>query len=291
VRPTCFTMSPPTGHFYARWDDTDGVSVVWEGMDLMDLGLYLRPDDLDVNGDPIDPCTAGLYNMAMAPETITEVVLHPDTATISHIGTFRADWAFNLQLSAMDWSTEGLSAPTLHHVTYQGCRPASISRRAAELYAGRIDLDLLREDTPGSLCSFERPSMELKARWEYPDLGDHITSPAFAPRGAAPGSYTGGEPGGHDGYVVQPVCNDDGFRVELFDAADVGAGPIATLAGTNRETIPLVLHAAWMPAFGELADAERLRFSDELSAEALASVPDELQRAVLAVADECDHLS
>ncbi len=74
VRPTCFTMSPPTGHYYARWDDTDGVSVVWEGMDLMDLGLYMRPDDLDVNGNPVDPGVAGLYNMAMAPETITEVV-------------------------------------------------------------------------------------------------------------------------------------------------------------------------------------------------------------------------
>jgi hypothetical protein len=290
VTPICFTMSPPTGHYYARWDDTDGVSVVWEGMDVMDLGLYLRPDDLDVNGNPIDPAAVGLYNMAMVPETITEVVFDPDSATISHVGTFRSEWAFNLQLSAMDWSTEGMTAPTLHHVTYQGCRPGNVSQRAAAMYADRIDVDLLREDTPGSLCSFERPSMELKARWEYPDVADHITSPTFAPRGAAPGSYVGGEPGGHDGYVVQPVCNDAGFRVELFDAADVSAGPIATLAGTNRETIPLVLHSAWMPAVHELADAERLRFSDELDADSLASIPAELRPAVHAVAEECDAL-
>ena len=77
-------------------------------------------------------------------------------------------------------------------------------------------------------------------------------------------------------------------RVEVFDAASVGAGPIATLAGTNRETIPLVLHSAWTPAYHELADAERLRFSDEVTAETLASVPDELHAAVHAVADECD---
>ncbi|MFN7150415.1 MAG: carotenoid oxygenase family protein [Microthrixaceae bacterium] len=290
LTPICFTMSPPTGHYYARWDDSDGISVVWEGMDVMDLGLYLRPDDLDVNGNPIDPAAVGLYNMAMVPETITEVVFDPDSAMISHVGTFRSEWGFNLQLSAMDWSTEGMSAPTLHHVTYQGCRPGNVSQRAAAMYADRIDLDLLREDTPGSLCSFERPSMELKSRWEYPDVADHITSPTFAPRGAAPGSYVGGEPGGHDGYVVQPVCNDAGFRVELFDAADVSAGPIATLAGTNRETIPLVLHSAWMPAFHELADAERLRFSDELDADSLASVPAELHAAVHAVAEECDDL-
>ena len=80
IQPTCFTMAPPAGHYYARWDDSDGVSVVWEGMDLMDLGLYLRPDDLDVNGNAVDPAVVGLYNMAMAPETITEVVFDPESA-------------------------------------------------------------------------------------------------------------------------------------------------------------------------------------------------------------------
>ena len=290
VSPVCFTMSPPTGHYYARWDDTDGISVVWEGMDLMDLGLYLRPDDLDVNGDPVDPGVVGLYNMAMAPETITEVIFDPDSGKVLEQGLFKQDWTFNLQLSAMDWSTEGMSAPTLHHVTYQGCRPGNISQRAARLYEGRIDLDQVREDTPGALCSFERGSMELKARWEDPDVSDHITSPAFAPRGAPRGTYAGGQPGGHDGYVVQPVCNDNGFRVEVFDAANVSAGPVATLMGTSKECIPAVLHSAWMPAFHELADAERLHFSDELSDERMASVPEELQPAVHAVAEECDTL-
>ena len=160
ITPTCFTMAPPSGHYYARWDDTDGISVVWEGMDLMDLGLYLRPDDVDVNGHPVDPAVAGLYNMAMAPETITEVVFDPESGKVLERGLFKEDWTFNLQLSAMDWSTEGMSSPTLHHVDYQGCRPGSISARAATLYEGRIDLDLLREETPGALCSFERGSMD-----------------------------------------------------------------------------------------------------------------------------------
>ena len=290
VKPVCFTMSPPTGHYYARWDDTDGVSVVWEGMDLMDLGLYMRADDLDVNGNPVDPGVVGLYNMAMAPETITEVIFDPESGKVLEQGLFKQDWTFNLQLSAMDWSTEGMSAPTLHHVTYQGCRPGNISQRAARLYEGRIDLDQVREDTPGALCSFERPSMELKGRWEYSDLSDHITSPAFAPRGAPAGSYAGGEPGGHDGYVIQPVCNDNGFRVDVFDAANVSAGPVATLAGTKKECIPLVLHSAWMPTFHGLADAERLRFSDELSDERMASVPEEFHSAIRDVAAECDAL-
>lgn len=132
----------------------------------------------------------------------------------------------------------------------------------------------------------------LKARWEYPDTSDHITSPTFAPRdvGALAGasSYAGREPGGHDGYVVVPVCNDDGLRVDVFDASRVGDGPITTLMGTNRETIPFVLHSAWSLANNDLVDAERLTFSSELTPEAMAKVPEELRPAVLEVAAELD---
>ena len=294
VTPIQVMMSPSAGHYYARWDDGDGISVLWEGMDLMDLGLYMKPGDLDVNGIPVDPAVVGLYNMAMAPETIVEVVFEPETAKVLERGHYREDWTFNLQLSAMDWSTEGLSKPTLHHVSYQGCRPGNISQRASELYAGRIDLDLAGRETPGALATFERGSMELKARWEYSDLGDHITSPTFAPRdvGKDPSasSYAGGEPGGHDGYVVQPVQNDTGFRIELFDAAAVSNGPIAVLAGTNKECVPMVLHSAWMPVSDQLADVERLRFSDEITPERLAGVPAELHPAIHQVAETCDHL-
>ncbi|HUW04579.1 MAG TPA: carotenoid oxygenase family protein [Acidimicrobiales bacterium] len=294
VKPVCFTMSPPNGHYYARWDDSDGISVVWEGMDLMDLAMYMRPDDLDVNGNPVDPGAVGLYNMAMAPETIVEVQFDPESGKVLEQGLFKQDWTWNLQLSAMDWSVEGMSKPTLHHVTYQGCRPGNISQRAAKLYEGRIDLDQVREETPGALCSFDRGSMELKAKWEYANTSDHITSPAFAPRDlgadANASSYAGGEPGGHDGYVIQPICSDDGFRVDLFDAARVGDGPIATLKSVNNECAPLILHAGWMPARTELVDAERLRFSDELDDARMSSVPEELRASIREVAEECDAL-
>ncbi|MCB1014032.1 MAG: carotenoid oxygenase family protein [Acidimicrobiales bacterium] len=292
VTPSCFTVSPPNGHFYARYDDTDGISVVWEGMDLMDLALYVRPDDVDVHGAPVPPASVGLYNMAMAPETIAEVVFDPESGKLLDQGRCREDWTFNLQLSAMDWSTEGMSAPTLHHVSYQGCRPGRVTARAARLYEGRIDLDDVAEETPGYLATFERGSMALKSRWEYADTSDLITSPTFAPRsnGADPSAsaYAGGEPGGHDGYVVQPVLSDDGFRVELFDAAQVGAGPIAVLEGTANECVPLLLHSAWMPTVDELADADRLRFSDELTEARLAGLDDDQRRVVAAVAEELD---
>jgi len=286
-------MSPPNGHYYARYDDSDGISVVWEGMDLMDLALYMKPGDKDVNGNPVDPAAVGLYNMAMAPETITEITFEPESGKVIEQGVHKDDWTFNLQLSGMDWSLQGLSHPTLHHVTYQGCRPGNISERAARMYEGRIDLDQVREETPGYLATFERGSMELKSRWEYADTSEHITSPTFAPRRAGEGtsdSYEGPAAGGHDGYVVQPVLSDSGIRIDLFDAANVGAGPIATLKGTNNETVPVVLHSAWMPQATGRVDADRLRFSDELSEERMASVPEEFHASIREVAAECDQL-
>jgi hypothetical protein len=292
VAPICFTVAPPNGHFYARYDDSEGISVVWEGMDLMDLALYLRPDDVDIHGNPIKPSDVGLYSMAMSPETITEIVFDPDTGRVIERGRCREDWTINLQLSAMDWSTEGMTAPTLHHVVYQGCRPSRITRRAATLYEGRIDLGAVAEETPGYLATFERGSMELKSRFEYPDTSELISSPTFAPRSvgsnADASSYAGSDPGGHDGYVVQPVLSDNGFRVDLFDAADVGAGPVATLRGTQQQCVPLMLHSAWMPTSDTLVDAERLRFSDELTPEKLAALDDDQRRVVARIAEELD---
>lgn len=292
VKPVCFQASPPNGHFYARYDDSDGISCVWEGMDLMDLALYVKPDDRDVLGNRVNPASVGLYNMSMSPETIMEVVFEPETGKVLERGVFREDWTFNLQLSAMDWTLDGLSAPTLHHVNFQGCRPGRVVERAAKLYADRIDVSLLAEETPGYLATFARGSMELKSRWEYPDTSELITSPTFAPRGPGSGPtgsrYEGGEPGGHDGYVVQPVLSDDGIRIDLFDAANVGAGPIAQLRGTNRECVPLMLHSAWMPTYDDLADAERLRFSDEVTDARLATLDDDQRSVVRRVAADLD---
>lgn len=279
VTPTTFIMAPPAGHYYAKYDDSDGVSIIWEGMDVMDLAMYLRPDDRDVNGNPIAPSSAGLYNMAMAPETVVEVRCDPETGNVKDLGRFREDWGFNLQLSGMDWSYEGLTSPTLHHIAFQGCRPGRISQRAATLYADRIDTKLLREDTPGVLATFQRGSADLVTSWEYSNVEDLITSPTFVPRTDTSRSdqspWTGVDPGGHSGWIVQPVFNDNGFRVELFDAAKVGAGPIATLSTPNGQCVPLLLHSAWMPITPELADADRLTFAEEAVGERWESVPEE----------------
>ena len=135
------------------------------------------------------------------------------------------------------------------------------------------------------------PDLEVTAEWELAQ-DDFPTSPIFVPRdpGADPAKsrYAGSDPGGHDGWVVVPIVNDDGFRVEVFDAADVGAGPVAVAAKPGM-VVPFVLHSAWMPrAVSTAGDGRhRNRFADEL--ERIGELPDDLAAVVTQVADDLDQ--
>lgn len=291
-----FPLSPSTGHFYARYEDRDGIRVLFEHMDRTDLGIHLRADDIDALGRPMDPALAGFYNMAMSPSSVSEVTFDPVAGTATCDVIVREDWGWCHQLSAMDWSTEGISDPTLHHIVFQGFRPGAVSQRALAAYGDRIDRSLFPGDeTPAHLVSLVRGSLDVSSMYEFPSLGDLPSSPAFAPRGTGAGAgrsrYAGVEPGGHDGWVVCPVLSDDGFRVEVFDAASVGSGPVATLGTSDGTCLPFLLHSAWAPVAVRAPELERLRFSDEVRPEALAGLTDDQADAVRRVAADLDEVA
>ena len=83
-----------------------------------------------------------------------------------------------------------------------------------------------------------------------------------------------------------PILNDDGFRVEVFDAADVGRGPLAVRRQPGMH-VPFVLHAAWMPAGRLVARTPATRFADEL--DRVGELPDDLADVVLEVASDLDE--
>ncbi len=287
-----FTMGPPAGHYYGVWDDRDGIRVVFEHMDMLDLAFPINKADQDRNGNSVDPAHAGLYSMNLAPSTLSEATIDPESGTlIDTVSARNPDWGWNLQLSAMDWSTEGMTSPTLHHVVYHGCRPGNIVRRSLDWYADRIDESIIpTDDTPGVLASFRRGSLDLADSYEYGDVGDFISSPTFVPRdpGVGGSRYAGSDPGGHDGYVVVQVQNDDGFGVDVFDAAAVGKGPVATAKAPNGTCVSLLLHSGWLHRAVEAPDAERLRFSDELTDAAMGPLDDHAADVARRVAADLD---
>jgi len=193
------------------------------------------------------------------------------------------------QLNAMDWSTEGRTAPTLHHTVHQGFRPEAITQRMLALYGDRVDRSLFPpEETPPLLASMSTDDMCLTGHHEFA-MDDFPTSPIFVPRdpGADPkrSSYAGSDPGGHDGFIVVPVVNDDGFRVEVFDAHDVGRGSRCTIAERGM-TLPFVLHSAWMPRAVSSSEGTGVRFSDEL--DRIDELPDDLAQVARQVAADLD---
>jgi all-trans-8'-apo-beta-carotenal 15,15'-oxygenase len=293
VAATTLRVGPEVMHYYARYDDTDGIRILFAHTRDVDLAYWVRPDDTDALGRPVDPALAGMYNHPMSPGRVAVLELDPTTGTVTDRAAVEDHDAFWVtQLEAMDWSTEGMSRPTVHHQMFTGFRPEVIVERAIAPYEaeGRVDRSRFpATETPSVLASFERDTMKPTAVWQYP-LDDYATSPCFVPRhpGADPGRsrYAGSDPGGHDGYVVTFVHNDAGFRVEVFDAAGVDDGPVATLVAPAGRTVPFLLHSAWMPRAVPAPEVDRLRLADELTDDHLAALPADLAATARALRDE-----
>ena len=283
-----FRVAPEMNHYYATYDDTDGIRVMFEHTENADIAMTQGPGDLDALGRACDPALHGLYGFPMSPDRTTLLEFHPGSAKVTHHAELRdPERLWTRQLNAMDWSTEGLSRPTSHHMVNQGWRPEAVTQKMLNLYKDRVDRSLWpAEETLPMVVTAERDELTVTSEYELA-MDDFPTSPIFVPRGVGgdgdQSRYAGTEPGGHDGWVVVPVMNDSGFRVEVFDAANVGRGPVATLAKPGM-TVPFVLHSAWMPRAVAADDRARHRFSDEL--ERVCELPEDLASAVLDVARE-----
>lgn len=281
VPATTAVIAPEINHYYATFDDSDGIAVLFEHVADADIAMTQQPGDTDVLGRPCDPALQGMYGLPMSPDLTSLVVYDPETGEVRHRADQRdPERLWTRQLNAMDWSAPGRERPTVHHTVHQGWRPEGITTKMLALYADRVDTGLFpASETEPLLVTSSMPDLDITHTWAW-DLDDFPSSPIYAAR-------TGGsEPGGHDGYVVVPIMNDDGFRVEVFDAADVSAGPLATLA-TPGFTVPFVLHSAWVPAVGPAPDAERVRFADEL--DRIDELDDDLAAVAREVARELDE--
>jgi len=276
-----FALAPEMNHYYAHWDDRDGVTVLFEHTENADLAMAQGPGDVDALGRPCDPALHGLYGMPMSPDRTRLVRFDPEGGAVRQLAELRRpELLWNRQLNAMDWSREGLERRTRHHMVYQGFRPEGVTQAMLHVYRERVDRSLWpAEETPALVVSVDANDLRITAIATF-GAEDFPSSPIFVQRAG------GGEPGGHDGYVVVPVLHDAGFRMECYDAADVGKGPLATLAHRGA-TLPFLLHAAWMPRAVTAPEAERHRFSSEL--ERIGELPDDLAAAAREVARELDE--
>ena len=133
-----FELAPEMNHYYADYDDTAGIRVLFEHTENADIAMSQRPGDVDAAGRPCDPALAGLYGFPMSPDRTVTVEFDPTDGSVREHAQLRdPSWLWNRQLNAMDWSTEGRLRPTAHHMLYQGWRPEGVTQRMLALYRDR----------------------------------------------------------------------------------------------------------------------------------------------------------
>ncbi|GAA2796281.1 carotenoid oxygenase family protein [Nonomuraea dietziae] len=85
VRGSVFRLAPEVNHFYAAYDDSAGIRVVMEHTPGVDIGMYLREDDVDAFGRPIDPALRGMYCHGMSPALTTVLEFDPVKGTVTDV--------------------------------------------------------------------------------------------------------------------------------------------------------------------------------------------------------------
>ena len=291
VQCHAYALAPEMNHYYAAYDDTDGVVVLFEHTQNADIAMAARVGDLDAWGRLVDPALAGLYGFPMTPTKTSMQRFDPDTGERWEMAMlYEPDHLYSRQLSAFDWSHEGWLAPEAFHSVYHGFRPEAIVQRMLDLYGERVDRGKLpTEETPALIASHHWDGLTPFSEYVYSDLGDLPSSPIFVPE--APGTagrsaHGGAGPGGRRGWVVVPVMSDAGFRVEIFAADSVGSGPVCTLS-SPRHSVPFILHSAWMPRAVSAPGCERTRFAEDLAR--VDELPDDLAGTARQVAHDLDH--
>ncbi len=286
-----YELAPEMNHYYAQWDDSDGVVVLFEHTQNADIAMAAREGDIDAWGRPVHKDLAGLYGFAMTPTRTSMHRFDPDTGVRKEMAMmYEPQRFYSRQLSAFDWSYEGWAQPAAFHSVYHGFRPEAVNQRMLDLYKDRVDRGLLpTEEMHSSIATHSWDGLHTISDYVYSDLSDLPTSPIFVPRNAhtTTGSrHSGDQPGGLNGWVVVPVLSDRGFRVEIFDAVNVGAGPVCVLSSPHH-AVPFVLHSAWTPRAVTAPSVDRTRFSEELSR--VGELPDDLAAAAQEVARELDE--
>jgi len=264
-----YELAPEMNHYYAQYDDADGVVVMFEHTENEDIAMAQRAGDIDAWGRECDPRLAGLYGFAMTPARTSMHRFDPESGERKELAMmFDPERFHTRQLSAFDWSAEGWHRPEAVHTVYHGFRPEAVVQRMLDLYADRVDRSLLPAEESGcSLATHSWDGLHTISSYDWRDIDDFASSPIFVPKSparSAGSSHAGRQPGGLCGWVVVPVLSDAGFRIEVFDAANVGGGPVCTLASAGHR-VPFILHSAWTPALGSAPDIERTHFCDDLA--------------------------
>lgn len=269
----------PSGHLSVDYDNPDGnVRVFLEHIPIQDLMVMARRDEYShATGGLIDANYEGLVTIAVQPGCVGRYVVDGETGDV-----LDQDLAWDERFWGAVLATKDESTPRARArqgdlwYTSMGFDPAIVPETWWRLYAD-ADLhrivdphDLPDHALPAGLARFDREAMKVAEVFEF-EPGAFPHPPTFVPRRGAT------DP--DDGYVVCIVHCDSPKEVWVFDARDIGRGPLAKATAKDFNP-PLLLHSCWMPPRpGRRPSSYRIPLSTDIRT-ALAGTPGHVKRLV-----------
>jgi hypothetical protein len=246
VQATEVRIPMPTGHLWVDAEEADGLlRVVLQHIPLADLMITVTHESRDHRmGAVFDPAYEGWIAQSVQPSVIGRYLIDPATGVVKDeaIAT-DVDRLWGGILGTTDVAHPAARAH-LGRLWYAGVGfdPDLVPEEWWRLYGTATDgivapSELPDRALPGTLARFDVDEMAVSDVWSYPN-GSFPSPPTFVPRAGAT------EP--EDGYVVVVVHQDGPKEVQVFDAADLGSGPVAR-AGSATFNPNLMLHSCWSP--------------------------------------------
>jgi len=241
------TLPLMTGHLAIDYENEGSrVTAYLAHHPLTDLGMGIeRTDVVHGSGEPYHPDYEGLFPLALQPSGIGRYVIDAESGQLLD-GKVSVDterfWGGTLFTHNIYASDSQNHVQNLWY-TSTGFEPELVSERWWQIYSEQHEnvfvapRDFPRHVIPGALARFETRSMEWSDLYAY-DTGTFPHPPTFVPRVGA--SHDA------DGYVLVSVHRDGNKAIDLFDAQQIAAGPIATATGEGYNH-PLLLHSTWSP--------------------------------------------
>jgi hypothetical protein len=211
---------------------------------LTDLVLAIEPGDVTHGtDDAIAAAYEGLIPAGNQPSGIGRYVIDVDAGKLvdSRMAVDVERFWGGALFTQNNYTKASRERPGNLWVSGVGHDPELVSERWWRTYSEQHEnvfvspRDFPRRPVPGALARFDLAETRLAELYAYPD-GAFPHPPTFVPRNGCRHDA--------DGYVLVFVHRDGDKAIDVFDAADVSAGPIAsaTAPGFNP---PLLLHSWW----------------------------------------------
>jgi len=205
-----------------------------------DLGYGLtKADTMWTTGGPIPEGALGMHAMPMDVSPIGRYVINGYTGEVKDTKLFldRRHWGPGIY--GRDMRRGGVERNRYSWQAYWGYEPTMVPTRLVELYRQHpfrvVPVDELpQQAVPSSLVCIDLDTMTEQSSWAFPE-GTFGQAPCHVP-----------DPNGGPGWAICFVQHTDRTELQVFDALDLGKGPVATARAPGFKQSYQV-HSGWMP--------------------------------------------